>query len=92
MQLRLKDLKDKLVRTKVHQFFKQTHGLPTLVSDTVAGKDGSMDVRVLARSDLRATVKRCAVFLSSGPRSHAARGSVPFCFLLSSSAPSVTRI
>lgn len=59
MQLRLKDLKDKHVRSSVHMFFKQPHSLPRLVSDTVKHSDGSVDIRVVAQSDLRTAFKGC---------------------------------
>lgn len=63
MQLRLKDLKDKFVRTKVHMFFKQPLNLPRLVTDTVNNNDGTVDVRVVAQADLRTAVKECATTL-----------------------------
>lgn len=62
LQLRLKGLRDKLVRTNVHMFFKEAHGLPALVTDTVAGTDGAMEVRVMSRGDLRATMKGYGCF------------------------------
>jgi hypothetical protein len=63
LQLRLKNLSDKHVRTQVHMFFKQPHPLPRLVTDTVSNSDGTVDIRVVAQADLRNAVKRHATIL-----------------------------
>lgn len=51
---------DKAKRTELHAFFRNDLGLPKLVTDTVKNADESVDIRVMAQTDLKATVRKCA--------------------------------
>lgn len=55
---------EKAKRTELHTFFKNDLKLPKLVTDTIKHPDGSVDIRVMAQSDLKATVKKYASTLS----------------------------
>eukprot|EP00892_Ulva_mutabilis_P010850 jgi/Ulvmu1/8137/UM040_0033.1 len=51
-------ISDKAKRTELHAFFRQDLDLPRLVTDTVKNSDDSVDIRVMAQDDLKASVRK----------------------------------
>lgn len=50
---------DKVKRTELHAFFRRDLSLPKLVTDTIKHDDGAVDIRVMAQTDLKASVRKC---------------------------------